>query len=213
MKQFLATYHKHLEWGLGGLVVVTAILAWVGEREVGEETLTIYDIFPPLGLIAFGLMWTHFVMGALRRWGGIKPSTVSAYKTVSFGLVLGLIILHPTLLWLGLFRDGYGLPPLSHLMAYESQALFVSLGVIGLMIFLAYELRQWFGKKKWWKWVEWAQILGMGAIFIHAIELGAELREDWYMALWWFYGITLVAAIIYSEVYKWRKRNDGTKKV
>ena len=214
LTDFLKTYNKQIEWALGIFVVVTAVAVWVEGREVGEEVLSIYDIFPVFGLMAFGLMWTHFVMGALRRFAGVVPAKENAYKTVSMGMVLGLIILHPTLLWLGLARDGYGPPPFSHILAYEDQLLYVGLGTIGLTIFLAFELKRWFGGRKWWKWIEWAQIVGMTAIFFHAIELGNELREDWYMTIWWGYGITLAAAIIYTMVYNKRKGKEyGTEKV
>lgn len=213
MKEFMVKYHRQFEWALGVFVVLTSILVWLETREPAESTITIYDIFPPLGLIAFGLMWTHFVMDGVRRFFGIEAPKSGLYKTLSFGIVLGLLILHPGLLWIGLYNDGYGLPPASHVAAYQNQLLAVGLGTIGLMIFLAFELRKWFSKKSWWKFVQWAQIVGMAAIFFHAVELGDELREDWFGLVWAFYGITLVAVIIYVEIDKARKGVRRGKKV
>ncbi len=212
-KAFMRQYYALIQWLLGSFVVVSSLLAWLDTRGP-VDSLSIYDIFPPLGLIAFGLMWTHFVLGAVRRYAGYAKPAGDAYMSISMGLVLALIILHPGLLWLGLYRDGFGLPPGSYLMAYESQLLAVLLGSIGLTIFLAFELKRWFGQKAWWRYVEWAQIAGMAAIFVHAIQLGGELRQDWYTFVWWLYGVTLVVAIMYTAIHhtKRKGRNDAAKR-
>ena len=204
MKEFIRRYHGIIEWSLATFVVVSALTVWTISREP-VNGLTIYDIFPPLGLTAVGLMWTHFVMGALRRFSGYQRQAHDTYMTVSMGIVLALIILHPGLLWLGLYRDGLGLPPVSYLTAYQSQLLAVLLGSLGLTIFLAFELKRWFRHKPWWRFIEWAQIVGMSAIFFHALELGKELRTGWFAAIWWGYGITLAIAIIYTAIYNRRK--------
>lgn len=204
MKEFIKRNHTAIEWLLATFVVTAAVAVWAGNRQP-ENGLTIYDVFPPLGLVAFGLMWTHFVMGALRRYSGAVKRARDTYMTVSMGVVLALIILHPGLLWLGLYLDGLGLPPISYLTVYQSQLLAVLLGTLGLTIFLAFELKRWFGRKSWWRFVEWAQIVGMTAIFFHAIELGGELREDWFAVVWWLYGISLLVAIIYTAIYNRRR--------
>lgn len=198
MKRFVRNNFKAIEWTLGGLVVALPVIAWLTTRNLTD--LSVYDVFPPLGLIAFGLMWTHFVMGALRRYSGYDARQNAPYMTVSMGLVLGLIILHPGLLWLQLYRDGFGLPPVSYLTAYKTQQLYVLLGSLGLAIFLSYELKRWFAEKTWWKYVEYLQIVGMAVIFVHALELGRELRTGWFVLVWWVYGLTLAAAIIYSRL-------------
>jgi len=204
VKDLIKQYFLVIEWTLGALVVVLPIVAWFGARTLTD--ITVYDVFPPLGLIAFGLMWTHFIMGALRRYSGYDKKGHGLFMPLSMGLVLGLIILHPGLLWLQLFRDGFGLPPVSYLTAYESQQLYVLLGSLGLAIFLSFELKRWFARKSWWKYIELLQIVGMAAIFFHALELGREVRSGWFMAVWWAYGATLALAIVYSRlVYKKEK--------
>ncbi len=201
MKEFIRQKFLAIEWTLGGLAIVLPVVAWLGVRTLNG--ISVYDIFPPLGLIAFGLMWTHFVMGALRRYSGYDKKGHGLYMPVSMGLVLGLIILHPGLLLLQLYKDGYGLPPLSYLTVYENQEVYLALGSLGLTIFLAFELKRWFAHKTWWKYIELLQIIGMAAIFIHALELGREVRTGWFMGVWWVYGITLAVAVIYSRlVYK-----------
>lgn len=204
MRRFLQRHIRSIEWGLGAIAVVLPSIAWLSEAEFGE--LTLYDIFPPLGLLAFGLMWTHFVIGALRRYAGIQADKHRPYMTISMGLVFALILLHPGLLWLALYLDGLGLPPESYMQAYSTQLGFVALGTLGLVIFLAYELKRFFGNKSWWKYVSMLQIVGMAAIFIHAIGLGNELRLDWYFAVWVILGVTLMVSFIYSTVMNQRDK-------
>lgn len=203
MKDFLRSNIAEIEWLLGGIAVILPSIAWFSRANLGE--LTLYDVFPPLGLIAFGLMWTHFVMSALRRYAGVAGKKRDVYAVISMGLVLALILLHPGLFFLALYMDGYGLPPQSYIEAYSTQLGFLALGTVGLMIFLAYELKRFFGEKKWWKYIGALQIVGMIAIFIHAIGIGSDLAMDWFMVVWIFYGITLAAAIVYTEVDKRNK--------
>lgn len=181
------------EWVLGTAVALVSVLAWwqTGGGAGG------YNIFPLLGLIAFGLMWTHFISGAVKRYFNLKASS-SSYASVTMGIVLVLILLHPGILWYELFRNGLGLPPLSVYAAYPAQMLAVSLGSVGLAIFLAYEAKRFFGSKSWWKYIEWLQVVGMIAIFVHALNLGGALSLPWFRVLWYFYGITLLIATIYS---------------
>lgn len=201
MKDFVGKNLTAIEWVLGSLAVLLPTAAWLSRNELGD--LTLYDIFPPLGLIAFGLMWTHFVVGALRRYGRVEKRSSGLYMPLSMGLVLALIILHPGLLWLALYMDGYGLPPKSYMEVYSTQIGFVSLGVIGLTIFLSYELKRFFGQRSWWKYIDRLQIAGMIAIFIHGFGLGQEIRMDWFMLVWLVYGVTFLVSIVYS----WRLDN------
>lgn len=204
MKRFLKRYNRQVEWALGAFVVVSTVAAWLANTGI-QNGVTLYDIFPPLGILAFGLMWTHYVMGTIRRYAGLVPDKDRTYMALSMGLVLGLIIMHPMLLFIALYNDGLGLPPASYMQVYERELVFVGLGVFGLMIFLAYEFKRVFGQKKWWTIVDWAQIVGMGAIFVHGLGLGSDVRSG-YAFVWWFYGITLLAAVAYST-YMDRKKS------
>lgn len=210
MREYISRNVRGIEWTLGALAIVLPTIAWLNRNDLSDD-LTLYSIFPPLGLIAFGLMWTHFVMGAVRRYSGAKTKAHAAYMNISMGLVLSLIILHPGLLWIALYMDGLGLPPQSHIEAYSTQLLFVTLGVIGLIIFLSYEFKRFFGDRSWWKYIEWLQIVGMTAIFVHAIGLGGELRLDWFMVVWVFYGVTLAASVAYSRLIYKNKEDSHAK--
>jgi hypothetical protein len=210
MREFVRGNIQVIEWTLGVLVVLIPAVAWLSQTRLDD--LTLYDIFPPLGLVAFGLMWVHFVMGALRRYAGTTTDGRDIFKTVSMGLVLALILLHPGLFWLALYLDGFGLPPQSYMEVYATQLGFLALGTIGLMIFLAYELKRFFAGRKWWKYVEGVQVVGMAAIFVHAIGLGNELKIDWVLLVWIFYGLTLGLAVVYSRlIYNEKEDNHAIK--
>ena len=91
---------------------------------------------------------------------------------------------------------------------YATQLGFLMLGTIGLVIFLAYELKRFFGDRGWWKYIEGAQIAGMAAIFVHAVGLGNELAIDWVLVVWIFYGVTLGVAVTYSRLIYNEKKGD-----
>lgn len=210
MREFVRKNVLAIEWSLGAFAVAVPVIAWLSRPRPDE--LTLYDIFPPLGLAAFGLMWVHFATGAIKRYAGASLSSRDLFKTVSMGLVLALILLHPGLFWLALYLDGFGLPPQSYMEVYATQLGFLTLGTIGLVIFLAYELKRFFGGRAWWKYIEGAQIVGMAAIFVHAIGLGNDLAIDWVLIVWIFYGMTLGLAVTYSRlIYNGREENNGIK--
>lgn len=210
MRRFIRRNERRIEWGLGVAAVILPSLLWLSRTKLSD--LTLYDVFPPLGLVAFGLMWTHFVMGALGRYASIERKAGGAYMTISMGMVLALILLHPGLFWLALYLDGYGLPPASYMQVYASQLGFLTLGIIGLTIFLSYELKRFFGRKRWWRYVEWAQVIGMAAIFFHAIGVGGDIRGSWFLIIWVLYGLTLAAAVAYSRfIYKSKEGIHATE--
>jgi hypothetical protein len=206
VRNWIADRFTIIEWLLGALAVLLPIGAWFSRVELHD--LTLYDIFPPLGMVTFGLMWTHYISGAMRRYTN-KPSRRSdVYASVSMGIVLALLILHPGLLWLALYLDGFGLPPGSYSQVYAGQLGLVSLGVIALMIFLAYELKRFFGERTWWRWVVRLQLLAMLLIFIHGLGLGGEVGNSWFRFVWVFYGITLVLSTVYSWVWDNGRKGD-----
>ena len=191
-----------ISWGLVVVVVAMAVAVWWSERMNGGK-LTVYSFFPLLGIAAFSIMWTHYISGSVRRKLGIEAKENKMYLTYSSLVVLALILLHPGLLIYQLNRDGFGLPPKSYLTVYAEPAmkLAIGFGTISLLIFLAFEFKKKFEKKSWWKFVEYAQLVAMGLIFYHGLTLGRELSVPWYRAVWFFYGISFVAAVAYNYWY------------
>lgn len=191
-------------WLVGVAVVVLAVYVWYRQRIEGAASLSGYAFFPVLGLSAFSLMWTLYVSDALRNYFNIDYAAVQRYFSVTSWLVLILILLHPGILWFLLFRDGLGLPPMSYLSLYTDLVgrTALLLGTVSLGAFLAFELRRKFAARSWWKYIEYANIAAMFAIFIHALALGVELHVTWYRILWFGYGLTLALAISYSYRHK-----------
>ncbi len=148
-------------------------------------------------------MWSHYVAGSLRRYYRVEAAVNKTFYKVTSVVVLALILLHPGLLIFQLWRDGFGLPPNSYVTVYALPAMkgALMLGTVSLMIFLAFELKYRFGKKQWWKYVEYAQIVAMLFIFYHGLTLGRELAGGWYRTVWYFYGVSLVTAIFYNYWY------------
>lgn len=187
-----------------------AIIVWILSRHVGMRELTVYDIFPLFGLMAFTLMWAEIVSSAVTKFcGATLPSNKHA-EAVASGLVLGLIVLHPVTLWVALFADGAGLPPVSYLSVYGVSGLAIIallFGTISLCIFLSYELRRWFSRRPWWRFILWLQSLALALIFVHALVLGQEAGHSWFRVIWIIYGLTLIAAMIYNN-HKQKRRTS-----
>ena len=196
------TVLKMCSWGLAVIVLALALGVWAHNR-LAFGGLTTYKLFPILGLSAFSLMWTHYIVGALRRILKQDKKVVKLYSSVTGAVVLALILFHPGLLWYQLWRDGLGLPPKSYLHAYPSTGMHIALmlGSISLLIFLAFELKHHFEKKSWWKLVDYAQIAAMFFIFYHALTLGQEVAHGWFRVVWYFYGLSLLAAVVYNYAY------------
>lgn len=186
---------------------VVAISVWIIERHVTTQSLTTYDIFPLLGLLAFTLMWAQVVGSAIRKIFGIKSKPNKHISAITSGLILSLIVLHPLTLWVALYIDGAGLPPASYITVYGVSGLAVSaliLGSVSLIIFLSYELRHRFSRSPWWRYVLGAQSLALVFIFFHALILGREVGHTWFTVVWILYGITLAVALMYNHLSKRR---------
>lgn len=197
-------------WSLSLVASTVAFIAW-GEgirwRIGGVST---YKLFPLFGLLAFSIMWSHYIMGAVRRYMGASKEVLKDFFEITSMIVLLCILLHPGLLVWQLWRDGLGLPPLSYLNNYvaNSARWAALLGSLSLIVFLSFELRRWFNKKKWWRYIEYASDVGMGLIFIHAFRLGGQLHSGWFRVVWWVYGISLVAALATIYAYKHKQKNE-----
>jgi len=195
-------------WSLSFIVTVLAVLAWGQGQRWQIAHISPYNLFPLFGLMAFSMMWSHYVAAALRVYLGVEKEQLKTYFESTSIFVLVCILLHPGLLIWQLFRDGFGLPPNSYLHNYvapsaEWAALF---GTVSLIIFLAYEFHRIYDKKPWWKYVQYASDVAMILIFIHALRLGRQLGMGWFRMVWWLYGVTLVGSIVYMYATKLTNR-------
>lgn len=196
---FIKNNLSTVAWTLAGVTSLLALIVWGQSYSWRFNILDAYLLFPVLGLLAFSIMWSHYISGALRQYLRLSPSTLQSYFENTSFLVLALILLHPGLLILQRFLDGFGLPPQSYL-GYVAPGLgwIAILGSVSLLAFLLFELRRYFSDRSWWKYILLLNDAAMLAVFYHGLRLGGQLQVDWYRAVWYFYGITLVAAIIYG---------------
>ncbi len=195
-------------WLSVGVLVAITIARWAQVR-LSDGELGSYELFPLFGLLAFTLMWSHFVSGAVRRIVKAGKGTLKTYFTVTNWLVLGLILLHPGIFLFTLWSDGFGLPPTSYLTLYTDVAARIALflGTGSLIAFLAYELRRRFRTASWWRFVEYANIAAMFAIFYHGLTLGGELASGWFRLLWIVYGLTLLGSILYNYAHSKKEKH------
>jgi hypothetical protein len=190
--------------GLTVVVALLAIMVWGNSYQWQFAALSPYLVFPLLGLLAFSIMWAQSVVNAASIWFG-RTGTLGRYYQITGWIVLFAIVLHPGILIIQRYRDGYGLPPHS----YESyvapmNAWLTLLGSASLLLFLAYELRRWFDKRAWWRYVLWLNDVALLAIFYHGLRLGLQLQYGWFQTVWYFYGLTLILAIAYKYIHRFR---------
>jgi hypothetical protein len=190
-------------WGTAGVSVLLGVVVWGGSFSWDFGNLNTYLLFPLFGLIAFSLMWSHYVTAAVRQYFQLDKKVVHDYFEITSTVVLGAILLHPGLLAFQLWADGMGLPPSSELHYLpSSKEFYILLAMISLCIFLAYELRRFYAKKPWWRYVQIASDFAIIAVYIHALNVGSQLQAGWFQVIWYLYGLTLAASLSYIYVQK-----------
>lgn len=196
MKRYIALF----AWLTSLVVTVLAVTTWWQCLSVPVSKLSVYDVFPLFGLVAFSLMWAHYAVGAIRAYLGAGKSVTNMWFRFTAYMVLFAILMHPGLLEYQLWRDSGSLLPYSYVA--PGLAWTVILGQVALLAFLAFESHRYFKQKTWWHWVERASDVAMFLILIHAYKLGCSLLPGWFQYVWFFYGLTLALAIGYSTYHR-----------
>lgn len=201
-------------WSLTLLVCLIAVLVWGLDYNWSLFGMGAYHVFPLLGLLAFSIMWSQYVSGAINTLLQYDSKQLGAYFQYTGYAVLLLICLHPGLLIIQRFIDGYGLPPESYRSYVDSSLQFaLFLGSASLFVFLLYELKRFFDKRSWWRYVTVAVDIAMLAIFYHGLMLGGQLSQnDWFRTLWVFYGLVLIVILVHkyaTMVVRYRNRHQA----
>jgi hypothetical protein len=199
---------KHLvlfAWILSLVVTILAVTTWYQHLASPVSHLSVYELFPVFGLVAFSLMWSHYIIGALRGFYDVPKDSFSRYYQVTFVVVLGALLLHPGLLTWQLWRDNIGIP--TDYVAPDMR-LYIIIAEIAWVAFLTFEMHRFYRHKSWWHYVERASDVAMVLILIHALNLGTSLVSGWFKVVWIFYALSLLAAITYSTYL----RHQTTKK-
>lgn len=182
-------------WLTAGTVSLIAVYVWLMTND-WQPSFNAYRLFPLLGLLAFSIMWSHYVAGFVRKSLHLPAAVLSNYYKNTSLVVLALLFLHPGILILQRFRDGYGFPPHSY-ESYVAPGLgwVTLLGTAAWLAFIAFEFRHFFSNRAWWKYVLMAGDAAMLAIVYHGLRLGTQLQMGWYRGLWLVYGLVLVVIL------------------
>lgn len=205
-QEFVRKYISHIAWTIAIITTLIAVTSWGQNHNWKIIGLGSYEIFPLFGLLAFTLMWGHYIVGGIKSALNIEDAKIhKSYFKITSWIVLASLLLHPSLLIWQLYADGLGLPPKSYVENYIAPGLAwaVYLGSISWLIFMAFELRRFYSKKKWWKYVLYANDAAIIAVFIHSYKLGADVSDGWLHNVWIFYGFTLVIALGAKYYRKW----------
>lgn len=189
------------------MLVLPSLLAWLQRYSDRIPNVTVYQLFPLLGLLAFSLMLAHVVVGTVNAFAHVESGAIKRYYQYTGYVVLACILLHPGLFIWQLYRDGYGFPPGSYLNYVEnSMRAFVLLGTISLVIFLLFELKRKYGSSSWWQYIERASDTALVLIFIHGLFLGSSIQNGWFRVVWLVYGVLLLSCLVYAFIQ--RRVND-----
>lgn len=203
MEQRVITWSAWL--GLAAVLSATFV-GWAEFRSWQFSGLTSFSLFPLFGLLAFGMMWLHYIIGAAKL-GAQDPPKLELWRKFTGWLVLAAILAHPGLFIYALYDAGLGLPPESYKSYVSEDLLFaVYMGVVAWLAFIGYEVIEKFKdrpaiKHRWWL-VSIIDNTAMTLIFIHAWRLGADLQQPLFQSIWIFYGITLAYCI-----FRFQQRN------
>lgn len=207
------TASKLTPWLLFSLVVALPFLAWAQNLDWELVSLSLYALFPLLGLWAWGIMWTHYFYGALfLAFSYLERNPL--YTKISGYIVLMLILFHPGLLALAQWQ-ATALLPLSSFYAYAGSSLkfYIIIGGVALTTFLAYELlvrlRQQPCVRRLWPWVSLSQMIAMTLIFIHGLQLGQHLQAGWLQIYWIILGVLLIPSFAMVGWMDWSRRHQG----
>jgi hypothetical protein len=191
-----------------GLTVFTCLLAfiaWGQDNAWHFAGLSLYQVFPIFGLLAFSIMWSQYIIEAANNYLDYGEA-LRSYFTYTGYFVLLAILLHPGLLIAQRYRDGYGLPPGSYeTYVAPMQKWLTLLGTVSLLMFLAFELKRWFKKKSWWKYIILLNDIAIVAIFYHGLRLGQDTSGDWFQKVWYMYGVLLAGALTYKYYFKYTR--------
>ncbi len=164
------------------------------------------NLFPLFGILAFTLLWLHSISGVFEPFLR-KHINFDRFVHITSILILISIILHPLLL-LVTFNFNVSNVFLVYGVKY------ILIGMVGWILLIIYDIGKALKKYNFFA-VHWNQILiisnvGFLLTFFHSLYLGSDLQSGMLRAVWIFYGITAIIAIIYTYgIKKLLNRSSG----
>jgi len=181
---------KNLVWASYLFVISTTLSAWNARFHGGLAGFALPSL---LAILAFGLMWVHYLAAYLKANYEPELDVRKSIKVTQW-LVLIAIIAHPLAIISKLNQAGYGLPPNSFKNYFGAYgALFITLGTISLLAFLAFELKNQLKKRpRAWGVVLKFNDVAMLLIILHGFKLGFVINSGWFRYIWLGYGLSLL---------------------
>ncbi len=207
------TQFKLKAWAITILLCSLAIIVFGQGVKWQFDRVGAYRLFPLLGLLAFSIFLSHYLVVTLRLLLGVDSNVVKRYFVMTSWLALVIVLLHPSLLVGKLFSDGFGLPPGSYLENYVSPEVkwAATLGPLALLLFLAFELTRLKISARMKTYLQYLSDAAMIMILIHGFALGQHLQDGWFKGVWIVYTLLLMLCLGYNYTQKLRGKPNHTE--
>lgn len=189
--------HTKVTSVLNVMVVGLAFAAWLSTIGSSVSSLEIASL---LGVLAFGLMWVHYVADAIAPRSESEQSKDVQY-VVSRYAVLVAILSHPFLINYYLVTNNFGFPPGGYEALLGDLAVVVLLGWIALVAFLLFEFRK--KLRKFDRYIFHANTIAMFLVLMHGFVIGMVMMTTWFVWIWHVYLLVFTAVIYrrYAQYY------------
>lgn len=195
-------------------ITILPLLVWGDRLGWRIESISALTVFPLLGLVAFSIMWWHFLLGFV---ADLKPDfkKIKILHQISSIFVFFLILLHPLLLSIYSVSNNLPGPPEAYYnYVSNSKSIFITYGILAFVIFLLYDLARWLKNKPFisrnWLLIDAVDDVAFIAVFFHSIAIGQHVQQGWFSYLWLFYGVSGLIFIGYKH-YRRLTRHETTQ--
>lgn len=169
-------------FGIAVALSVTAIAAWAEPFQGRLWPMSPYAASPLFDMLAFCFLVTYVLTLCLQPWLGAHGRQLVRILAC---ITLVMLLLHPGLLFWQLWRDGFGLPPMSYLHFYtEDQLVGVVFGAAGYLLTalaLVYGLRRTAVASRA---VTVLLCIGAAGMFWYSLLNNVFVQESWFAGLW-----------------------------
>jgi len=170
--------HTQVALILNTLVIGLALVAWFTTLGQSISSLEVASL---LGVLAFSLMWVHYVADAVSPRAETEQKKDVQY-VISRYAVLFAILSHPFLVNYYLVTNNFGFPPEGYVALLGDLAVVVLLGWIALAAFLLFELRS--KLHRFDHYIFHANSIAMFLVLMHGFVIGMVMMTTWFAWVW-----------------------------
>lgn len=194
--------HTQVSLLLNTLVIGLALVAWF--TTIGQSISSL-EVASLLGVLAFSLMWVHYVADAVSPRAETEQKKDVQY-VVSRYAVLFAILSHPFLVNYYLVTNNFGFPPEGYVALLGDLAVVVLLGWIALAAFLLFELRS--KLHRFDHYIFHANSIAMFLVLMHGFVIGMVMMTTWFAWVWLGYLVVFTAVMYrrYAQYYDTRPK-------